>query len=202
MERGKPREWETQILVGEPNKEELRISYGIANAIDKCLSPRNRNRTWLIKYYYLFIDKGRCNVKEIGIKLKETRESMGISIDEAASDLKVKEIQIENIEQGNMDAFKDVFYLKYFIRDYSKYLGLDYEDMVDEFNEYLFDYTSKISIEDIKQAKNKDKKKKEEKRIMSPYTLEYKRKTIKLNVLIIVIAILLVLTLIIMFIVL
>ena len=141
-------------------------------------------------------------MKEIGIKLKETRESMGISIDEAASDLKVKEIQIENIEQGNMDAFKDVFYLKYFIRDYSKYLGLDYEDMVDEFNENLFDYTSKISIEDIKQAKNKDKKKKEEKRIMSPYTLEYKRKTIKLNVLIIVIAILLVLTLIIMFIVL
>ena len=35
-------------------------------------------------------------MKEIGIKLKETRESMGISIDEAASDLKVKEIQIEN----------------------------------------------------------------------------------------------------------
>ena len=78
-----------------------------------------------------------------------------------------------------MDAFKDVFYLKYFIRDYSKYLGLDYEDMVDEFNEYLFDYTSKISIEDIKQAKNKGKGlKKEEKRIMSPYTLENKRKLI------------------------
>lgn len=116
-------------------------------------------------------------MKEIGIKLKETRESMGISIEETAEDLKVKKIQIENIEQGNMDAFKDVFYLKYFIRDYSKYLGLDYEDMVDEFNEYLFDYTSKISIEDIKQAKNKGKGlKKEEKRIMSPYTLENKRK--------------------------
>lgn len=115
-------------------------------------------------------------MKEIGIKLKETRESMGISIEEAAEDLKVKKIQIENIEQGNMDAFKDIFYLKYFIRDYSKYLGLNYEDMVDEFNEYLFDYTSKISIEDIKQAKNKEKSsKKEEKRIMSPYTLENKR---------------------------
>lgn len=118
-------------------------------------------------------------MKEIGIKLMETREGMGISIEEAAEDLKVKKNQIENIEQGNMDAFKDVFYLKYFIRDYAKYLGLDYEDMVDEFNEYLFDYTSKISIEDIKQAKNKGKGlKKEEKRIMSPYTLENKRKLI------------------------
>ena len=134
------------------------------------------------KILFFLFTKGRCNVKEIGIKLKETRESMGISIEEAAADLKVKEIQIENIEQGNMDAFKDVFYLKYFIRDYSKYLGLDYEDMVDEFNEYLFDYTSKISIDDIKQAKNKEKKnKKEEKRIMSPYTLEYKKKKISLK---------------------
>ncbi len=116
-------------------------------------------------------------MKEIGIKLKETRESMGISMEEAAEDLKVKKIQIENIEDGNMDAFKDIFYLKYFIRDYSKYLGLNYEDMVDEFNEYLFDYTSKISIEDIKQAKNKEKpEKKEEKRIMSPYTMENKKK--------------------------
>lgn len=116
-------------------------------------------------------------MKEIGIKLMETREGMGISIEEAAEDLKVKKNQIENIEQGNMDAFKDVFYLKYFIRDYAKYLGLDYEDMVDEFNEYLFDYTSKISIEDIKQAQNKgkDKKIKKEERIMSPYTVENRK---------------------------
>lgn len=115
-------------------------------------------------------------MKEIGIKLMETRESMGISIEEAAEDLKVKKNQIENIEQGNMDAFKDIFYLKYFIRDYSKYLGLDHEAMVDEFNEYLFDYTSKISIEDIKQVKNKDKQeeKNEEPKIMSPYTIERK----------------------------
>lgn len=126
-------------------------------------------------------------MKDIGIKLKDTRESMGISIEEAAEDLKVKKIQIENIEQGNMDAFKDIFYLKYFIRDYAKYLGLNYEDMVDEFNEYLFDYTSKISIEDIKQAQGKDKPaKKEEKRVMSPYTIEKGKKFLPSNFAIII----------------
>lgn len=115
-------------------------------------------------------------MKEIGEKLKETRESIGISIEEAAEDLKTRPSQIENMESGNMDAFKDIFYLKYFIRDYAKYLGLDYEDMVDEFNEYLFDYTSKISIDDIKNAHNKNAKEEKEKeeRIMSPYTLERK----------------------------
>ncbi len=113
-------------------------------------------------------------MKEIGEKLREARESMGISIEEAAEDLKLRPSQIENIEEGNMEAFKDIFYLKYFIRDYSKYLGLDKDDMVDEFNEYLFDYTSKISLEDIKNAR-KEGKKEDTKKIRSPYTIERKR---------------------------
>lgn len=116
-------------------------------------------------------------MKEIGERLKETRESIGISVEEAAEDLKMRPSQIEDVEAGNMNAFKDVFSLKYFVRDYSKYLGLDYENMVDEFNEYLFDYTSKLSLEDIRKAKKEDEKAKEPK-IVSPYTLETKRKKI------------------------
>lgn len=113
-------------------------------------------------------------MKEIGETLKEAREDIGISIEEAANDLKLRPSQIENLEAGNRDAFKDVFYLKYFIRDYSKYLGLDYEDMIDEFNEYLFECTSKISLDEIKKAKKKleKKQKQEDKKIKSPYTLE------------------------------
>lgn len=115
-------------------------------------------------------------MKEIGEKLKETREDMGISLEEAAEDLKIRPSQIENIESGNIEAFKDVFYLKYFIRDYSKYLGLKYEDMVNEFNEFLFDYTSKISIKDIKEAQKKGLKTEDEKRVASPYTVSYSKK--------------------------
>ena len=114
-------------------------------------------------------------MKEIGEKLKEARESMGITIEEAATDLKLRPSQIENIEDGNRSAFKDIFYLKIFIKNYSKYLGLDYDEMVEEFNEYLFDFTSKISIEDIKKAeKNMRKKEKKLKtiKIASPYTVE------------------------------
>lgn len=111
-------------------------------------------------------------MKEIGERLKETRESMGISIEEAAEDLKIKQKQLIDIEEGNRDAFKDVYYLKYFIRDYSKYLGLDYEAMVEDFNEFVFDYTSKISIDDIKKASNKNKEKNKVKKIVSPYTID------------------------------
>jgi cytoskeletal protein RodZ len=113
-------------------------------------------------------------MKEIGQKLKEARESNGVTIEEAAEDLKLRVSQIENIEEGNIKAFKDVFYLKFFIREYAKYLGLNYEKLVDEFNEFLFDYTSKIPVDDIEKAKKE--KKEEPKKIASPYTLNREKK--------------------------
>ena len=109
-------------------------------------------------------------MKEIGEKLRDAREEIGISIDEAAEDLKLRPSQIENIEDGNTEAFQDVFYLKYFIRDYAKYLGLNKEELVDDFNEYLFDYTSKLSIADIKREVKQ--RKEEDRQIKSPYTTE------------------------------
>ena len=142
--------------------------------VDKYLSLQLKNRTWLIKYY-LFFFRNEVFMKDIGEKLKNARESMGITIEEAAQDLKLRPSQLENIEQGNKESFKDIFYLKMFIKNYSKYLGLDYDEMLEEFNEYLFDFTSKISIEDIKKAE-KEQRKKEKKlktiKIASPYTVE------------------------------
>ena len=120
-------------------------------------------------------------MKEIGEKLKETRESMGITIEEAANDLKIRASQVESIEDGDKDAFKDIFYLKMFIKNYSKYLGLDYDKMVEEFNEYLFDFTSKISIEDIRKAEKEQKKKNKKLKtvkIASPYTVEKQEKQV------------------------
>ena len=110
-------------------------------------------------------------MKNIGIKLKDKREENGLSIEEVAEDLKLRPSQIISIEEGKNEDFKDVFYLKYFIRDYAKYLGLDSEKILDEFNEYLFDMTSKIPLDLIEQAK-KEKKINDE--VISPYTKEDK----------------------------
>jgi cytoskeletal protein RodZ len=113
-------------------------------------------------------------LKEIGNELKEARETMGITLDEAAADLKLKPSQLENIEIGNRSAFKDVFELKQIIRDYAKYLSLEYEKLEDEFNEFVFEYTSKIPLEEI--AKANEEKKLEKREIISPYTIEHKKK--------------------------
>ena len=51
-------------------------------------------------------------MKEIGEKLKETRKKNGVSLEEASNDLSINAIELENLENGNFKAFKDVFELK------------------------------------------------------------------------------------------
>ena len=111
-------------------------------------------------------------MKDIGLKLKEKREENGVSIEEAADDLKMRPSQIISLESGKKEDFKDVMSLKYFIRDYAKYLGLDGEKLVDEFNEFLFDFTSKIPVNEIEKAKQNNQKKKD---VVSPYTKTNKK---------------------------
>ena len=108
-------------------------------------------------------------MKELGEKFKEAREKTGISIKEAASDLNYKESKIEEIEQGNYKDFKDKFLLKTIIADYAKYLGFDSEEIIDEFNDFVFESTSKIPIDEIAKA-NKNKIKDTDDKIASPYT--------------------------------
>ena len=117
-------------------------------------------------------------MKEIGEELRAAREEHGVSIEEAAEDLNLRASQIENIEEGNLKVFKDVFYLKSFIRGYAKYLGLDEEKIMDDFNEYFFEETSKIPIAEIEKAsKEKEKEKQVEQKVVSPYTMEDKPKS-------------------------
>ena len=115
-------------------------------------------------------------MKELGEYLRNTRISNGVSIEEAAEDNELSASQLENIENGNIRAFKDVYKLKEYMKNYAKYLGLDPMKVTDEFNEFLFEHTSKISLDDILQAKKKMDDEKQEKKIKSPYTKEYKEK--------------------------
>lgn len=139
-------------------------------------------------------------MKELGEYLKDKRKENGVGLEEAAEDLNLTRDDIENIEAGNIRAFRDVLKLKVMVKDYAKYLGLDSEKVVDEFNDFLFEHTSKISLEDILEAKQK--KEEEEKEIVSPYTKSTKKhfnieNLLKLKPLFIILFIVLVLILII-----
>lgn len=136
-------------------------------------------------------------MKELGQYLKETRINNGVSIDEAAQDLNIDGFLLESIEEGNTRTFKDVLSMKEKVKDYAKYLGLKPEEVIDEFNDYLFEKTSKISLKDIMDAEKDLNKKQDTKKVSSPYTIikpkKKNKKPIIYGLLIIGMAILLVL---------
>ncbi len=108
-------------------------------------------------------------METIGRELRETRESSGVSLDEASEDLNIKVEFLLNIEEGKIGCFKDIFELKNYLSNYAKYLGLDSERVIDEFNEYMFEYTSKIPVKEIEKIAKKEAKE-ENTKISSPYT--------------------------------
>lgn len=110
-------------------------------------------------------------MEEIAELLKETREESGIDLEEVSKDLDINELALKNIEDGKIGAFKDIFVLKEYISNYSKYLGLNPDKILDEFNEYLFEYTSKIPIKEIEKTIELNIKENEEEKVISPYTL-------------------------------
>ena len=95
----------------------------------------------------------------------------GLTLDEVSKDLEIPVLSLEQIEDGNIGAFKDIFVLKDYLESYAKYLGIDYEDVIDEFNEYMFEKTSKLQIKKIEEAVKEDiKEANQNNEIASPYT--------------------------------
>ena len=130
-------------------------------------------------------------MKEIGEFLKNSRIHNGVSLEEASEDLNLSVLQLENIEEGNVRAFKDVFTLRELVKDYAKYLGVEIEQVMEEFNDFMFEHTSKISLTDIIEARVAKTPQEEEKtKIASPYTRIKSKKNWNLNPVIIGLALL------------
>ncbi len=147
--------------------KERETNQTLDHMIDKCLSPvMVQNMAYKVFFLYK-------KMKEIGEELKQLRKKSGVDISEASHDLNITEIELECIEAGNAKAFKDIYELKDKVRAYAKYLGLNEERIADEFNDFLFEKTSKIDIDELKKKKEelkKEEKEQEEERVSSPYT--------------------------------
>lgn len=105
-------------------------------------------------------------MKELGEQLSILRKNNGVSKEEASNDLGITEKELECLENGNFKVFKDVYELKRIVLAYAKYLGLSEDKILDEFNDYLFEKTSKISKIDVLEMKKQE----EEEKVSSPYT--------------------------------
>lgn len=128
----------------------------------------------------------------IGEKLKTSREEKGLSLEEVSEDLKIGVKDLENIEVGNRKSFNDVYLLKNYIYEYAKYLGLDCDQLIEEFNEFMFEYTSKIPVEVIERISKQKEKEEMSKNALSPYTITTRKSNKKIVVIVLIVALALV----------
>ena len=121
-------------------------------------------------------------MEEIAELLRETREEAGIDLSEVSKDVNISEIILENIEAGKIGSFKDIFLLKEYIFSYAKYLGLNADEIIKNFNEYVFEYTSKIPVKEIEKTIELATKSADNVEIVSPYTTGHTKNNKKLYI--------------------
>lgn len=81
--------------------------------------------------------EGRMDLKELGSLLKEERERQGLTIEQIMEITKVSRVNINAIESGNRDEFPHEVYAKGFIKNYAKSLGLDAEEIGENFSQIM-----------------------------------------------------------------
>lgn len=77
-------------------------------------------------------------MEKIGKKLKKTREKKELSKKKVQRDIKIHSRIITAIEEAKIDDLPGPIYVKNFIREYAKYLGLDPKPLLEQFS-----YTAK-----------------------------------------------------------
>lgn len=71
---------------------------------------------------------------DIGATLKTAREQQGISLDDAAEATKIRASYLTALEEEAFEQLPGPTYARGFLRSYGEYLGLDPQDLIDEFN--------------------------------------------------------------------
>lgn len=74
---------------------------------------------------------------ELGVKLKEARESKELTLEDVQRLTKIQKRYLEAIEDGNLSIMPGKFYTRAFIRQYAEAVGLDPEILMDEYKSEL-----------------------------------------------------------------
>ena len=116
-------------------------------------------------------------MKDIGNFLREKREEKGISLIEVEKDLKIRKKYLQGLEDGNIDLIPGKTYLIGYLRNYSKYLGIDEENINQIIQTYNNLVKKKVDLEKTKEEniylKTKNRSMFEKKRFFFPVKYVY-----------------------------
>ena len=97
------------------------------------------------------------DLKTIGDKLKQKRESLGLSLGDIEKELKIKKAYLNYLEENKFHSFYSKTQAKGFIKNYSRFLGLNHEMMVALYRRDFENINMQRKIKKVKEEKN-DKK--------------------------------------------
>ena len=116
-------------------------------------------------------------MKDIGNFLRERRETKGISLIEVEKDLKIRKKYLQALEEGDIDVIPGKTYFIGYLRNYSKYLGIDEENINQIIQTYNNLEKQKVKLEKTKEEntylKTKDRSMFERKKFFLPVKYVY-----------------------------
>jgi len=116
-------------------------------------------------------------MKDIGNFLRERREAKGISLIEVEKDLKIRKKYLQALEEGNIDLIPGKTYIVGYLKNYSKYLDIDEENINQIIQTYNNLEKQKSVIKETKKEniylKTKDRSMFEKKRFFLPVKYVY-----------------------------
>lgn len=76
-------------------------------------------------------------VMEVGSRLKEARETKGLSLDSLQETTKIQKRYLKAIEDGNLHILPGKFYARAFIKEYANAVGIDPAELLQEYKEEI-----------------------------------------------------------------
>ncbi|MBY0337834.1 MAG: DUF4115 domain-containing protein, partial [Acetobacteraceae bacterium] len=80
-------------------------------------------------------DFSAAEAARLGEELREARQALGWSVEDASAQLRIRRVYLAALEEGRVRDLPSAAYAIGFVRNYSAFLGLDSDDMVRRFRE-------------------------------------------------------------------
>jgi transcriptional regulator with XRE-family HTH domain len=120
--------------------------------------------------------------KTIGERLKARRQEKGLPLEEIAYDTRISKERLSAIEQNEFHEFPSHVYAKGFIKNYAKYLKLEWEPLIAI---YRRDIEKIDMVRVVKKIEEQTEKKNRTKDIFKNFRFELTRKSVSLGLLLI-----------------
>lgn len=73
-------------------------------------------------------------MESLGLTLREKRKNLGLSLEQASADLRIKLQFLEALETEEYELLPDPLYKKIFLKAYADYLGLNFDELLSKFS--------------------------------------------------------------------